>query len=155
DLTVITPIRFCENETVNLLLSSFVDKMKKQDIILNIKVALPAELNIPDTELCSVLSNGLENALNATNKIEDNTLRKVFFDCNINRKMLLIEIENAYTGHIQMDGKIPTSTEIGHGYGCKSIHSIVKKRNGFCTFQAVDGVFTLRLVLPMDTQSYI
>lgn len=148
ELTAITPMHFCDNETVNLLLSSFMSKAKKQDTILNIKADLPKELNIPDTEICSVLSNGLENALNAVGQVTDSTMRKVFVDCCINRAMLLIEIENAYTGDIQMKDEIPTATEIGHGYGCKSIRSIAQKRNGFCTFHAADGIFTLRVVLP-------
>ncbi|MEG2350887.1 MAG: ATP-binding protein, partial [Hungatella sp.] len=150
ELTAITPMYFCDHETVNLLLSSFMSKAKKQDIILNIKADLPKELNIPDTEICSVLSNGLENALNAVSQVTDSTMRKVVVDCCIHRAMLLIEIENAYIGDIQMKDEIPTATEIGHGYGCKSIRSIAQKRNGFCTFAATDGIFTLRVVLPME-----
>lgn len=150
ELTTFTPIQFCENETFNLLLSSFVSKGKKQDIVFNIKANLPKELNIPDTEICSLLSNGLENAINAVNQVEDATLRKVLVTCSINRNMLLIEIENAYVGDVQMSDEIPTSTEIGHGYGCKSMSSIAKKRNGFCSFWAADGIFTLRIALPLD-----
>lgn len=150
ELTAITPIHFCENETVNLLLSSFMSKAQKQDVILNVKAALPKELNIPDTELCSVLSNGLENALNAVSQVTDSTLRKVFVNCSINRKLLLIEIENAYIGDIQMKDEIPIATEFGHGYGCQSMRSIAQKRNGFCTFRTGEGRFTLRVVLPMS-----
>ncbi|MEG2198801.1 MAG: ATP-binding protein, partial [Anaerovorax sp.] len=149
-LTAITPLRFCENETVNLILSSFTSKAEKQDVVLNIKADLPKELNLPDTELCSVLSNGLENALNAASKLEDNMFRKVVVTCSVNRNMLLIEIENAYMGDIQMNGETPTSSQVGHGYGCKSMRSIAQKRNGFCTFVVADGIFTLRVVLPLE-----
>ncbi|MEG0876783.1 MAG: ATP-binding protein [Oscillospiraceae bacterium] len=155
ELTTITPLRFCENETVNLLLSSFTTKAENQDAVLKVKADLPRELNIPDTELCSLLSNGLENALHAVSKIEDSSLRKVFVDCRISRNMLLIEIENAYTGEVQMDGGIPGSTEIGHGYGCKSMRSIAQKRKGFCTFSPADGVFTLRVALPMGKEAAV
>ncbi|MEG1943252.1 MAG: GHKL domain-containing protein, partial [Angelakisella sp.] len=151
-LTTITPIRFCENDTVNLLLSSFSGKAEEQAIILNVDADLPSELNIPDTELCSVLSNGLENALHAVSKFEDSTLRKIFVTCNTNRNKLLIEIENAYIGEIKMNDHTPSSTKVGHGYGCKSMRSIAEKRNGFCTFAATNGIFTLRVVLPMSVQ---
>lgn len=134
ELTTFTPIQFCKNETFNLLLSSFFSKAKEQDIILNIKVDLPTELNITDTEICPLLSNGLENAINAVNQVEDNTLRKVFISCSINRNMLLIEIENAYVGDVQMNGDMPTSTEIDHGYGCKSMSSIAKRGMAFVLF---------------------
>ncbi|MEG1514167.1 MAG: ATP-binding protein [Clostridia bacterium] len=150
-LTAITPLRFCENETINLLLSSFTSKAQKQAITLRVKADLPRDMNLPDTELCSVISNGLENALNAVGKLEDDTPKNVFISCKLIRNMLLIEIENAYRGDIQMNGQTPTSTEIGHGYGCKSIRSIAQKRNGFCTFALADGVFTLRVLLPLET----
>ncbi|MEG1491911.1 MAG: ATP-binding protein, partial [Oscillospiraceae bacterium] len=152
ELTAITPMCFCENETVNLILSSFVSKAKEKEVTLSIKAELPKELKIPNTELCSVLSNGVENALSAASKIEDSTLRKVFVDCRVNRNMLLIEIENAYIGDVKMEGQTPISTEIGHGYGCKSMRSIAQKRNGFCSFAATDGIFTLRVVLPMEKE---
>ncbi len=64
------------------------------------------------------------------------------------RNLLLIEIENAYIGELHMQNGIPASKEEGHGYGCQSVLSIAQKRKGFCTFQAEDGIFTLRVVLP-------
>ncbi|MEG1475487.1 MAG: ATP-binding protein, partial [Longicatena sp.] len=149
-LNVITPMRFCENETVNLLLSSFVNLAQNQDSIINIKADLPEKLNISDAELCSLLSNGLENALNATRKIEDTTLRKISFNCHINQNRLLIKIENTYEGDIQMLDNVPTSSEIGHGYGCKSMCSVAKKRNGFCDFNCKNGVFTVLVVLSLN-----
>ncbi|MEG0864556.1 MAG: ATP-binding protein [Clostridia bacterium] len=149
ELTAITPLRFCENETVNLLLSSFMRKAEKQGIALIARADLPKELQIPDTELCSVLLNGLENALHAVSQCTDSTERKVLIACSVNRNLLLIEIKNAYTGTVQIENELPASTEIGHGYGCKSIRSIAQSRGGLCTFQAADGMFTLRVVLPM------
>jgi nitrogen-specific signal transduction histidine kinase len=64
------------------------------------------------------------------------------------RNLLLIEIENAYIGELYMQNGIPASKEDGHGYGCRSVFTIAQKRNGFCTFQVDDGIFTLRVVLP-------
>ncbi|MEG1779590.1 MAG: ATP-binding protein, partial [Oscillospiraceae bacterium] len=155
ELTTITPMRFCQNETINLLLSSFMNKAQKHAITLSVKAELPKDMNIPDTELCSMLSNGLENAINAVNKLEDSALRKVFITCSTSRNKLLIEIENAYIGEVQMSEGVPSSIEKGHGYGCKSMRSIAQKRNGFCTFAAADGIFTLRVVLPIETEPSI
>ncbi|MDD3347831.1 sensor histidine kinase [Oscillibacter sp.] len=152
ELTAITPMRFCENETVNLILSSFQKQAEKQNAALSVKAELPQVLRLPDTELCSVLSSGLENALHAVDTVEDQSLRRVFVDCRVARNMLLLEIENAYTGTLQMKDELPVSTETGHGYGCRSMRSIAEKRNGFCTFKTEGGVFTLRLVLPLEKE---
>lgn len=41
DIDSITPVRFCENETVNLILSSFATKAKQANIQLAIDAKLP------------------------------------------------------------------------------------------------------------------
>lgn len=145
----ITPLRFCENETVNLVLSSFSGRAEKHGIILSVKADLPQELNIPNTELCSVLSNGLENALNAVEKVTDFSLRRVYIECRVDRNQFLLMIENPYQGELIMSNGVPTSNCEGHGFGCRSMLSIAEKRNGFCTFKAETGIFTLRMILPM------
>lgn len=58
---MLTPIRFCENETVSLILSSFADKAQKVGVSFSVDAKLPESLTLPYTELCAVLSNGLEN----------------------------------------------------------------------------------------------
>lgn len=65
DIEAITPRRFCENHLVNLLCSSFTDKAQRQGAVLTVDASLPNDVAISDTELCSLLSNGLENALHA------------------------------------------------------------------------------------------
>ena len=54
DIDAITPIRFCENETVNLILSSFSAKAEKAKIQLITEVKLTGSLPFTDTELCSL-----------------------------------------------------------------------------------------------------
>lgn len=146
----ITPNHFCENETVNLLFSAFAERANQHGIALSVRAELPSVLAIPDTELCTVLSNGLENALHAVDAVENDELRKIVVDCRMERNMLLLEIENAYAGVVQIKDGLPVSLEKNHGYGCQSMRSIVEQRKGFCIFKAGDGIFTLRVVLPVE-----
>lgn len=152
ELDNITPIQFCENDIVNLVFSSFDSKAKKVGVTLLTEAKLFKELEISDTELCSVLSNGLDNAIAAASKMEDESLRTVIVSCSVNRNKLLVMIQNTYTGKIEQKDGVPTSKEEGHGFGCRSIAVIAEKRNGFATFEAEDGIFTLRVVLPMEKE---
>ena len=52
DMDAITPTRFCENETVNLILSAFATKAKQAEIMLTVDAKLPDLLPFSDTELC-------------------------------------------------------------------------------------------------------
>ncbi|WP_283625042.1 ATP-binding protein [Clostridium butyricum] len=149
DLDNITPIIFCENDIVNLLLSFFDNKAKKVNITLITKVKLPKNLDIPDTEFCSILSNGLENAIAAVSKIDDVSLRTVHLNCFINKNKLLIMIQNSYLGEIQKKDGIPASLQDNHGFGCRSIVMIAEKQKGFATFETEENIFTLRVILPL------
>ena len=148
DVEAITPKRFCENEIVNLLCSSFSGKAERMGVQLKAAVKLPQELSVSDTELCSVLSNGLENALHAVSTLEE-TFKWVELYCGIRLNKLLIEIKNPYSGEIVMRDGLPVSGREGHGYGCRSIRSIAAQNEGLCMFAAEHGVFTLRVMLPL------
>jgi sensor histidine kinase regulating citrate/malate metabolism len=77
DMDAITPIRFCENETVNLILSAFAAKAKQSGILFTVEANLSDSLTFSDTELCSLLSNALENATQACENIADSKERYI------------------------------------------------------------------------------
>ena len=54
DVEAILPKRFCENEIVNLLCSSFSGKAERKGISFTVRANLPKDLSISDTELCSI-----------------------------------------------------------------------------------------------------
>jgi hypothetical protein len=155
DIEALTPVRYCENETVNLILSNFEARAKKKCVDFHADVNLPIELCMNDTELCSLLSNALENAIHAAAQLEDEKLRKVYIHAVINSGKLVISTENAYVGKIDMEGELPKSNtkEAGHGFGIKSMVSIVERYGGLYSFETEGGVFILQLLLPLSIRS--
>ena len=149
DVAAISPQVFCENETVNLLCSSFSQKAKELGIALSVNANLPREISVSDTELCSLISNGLENAIHAVSRL-DEASRSIDFLCQKKHGKLLIEIKNPYSGTIQMKNGLPISAREGHGYGSISIRTIAERNRGLCVFEAKEGIFTLRAALPLD-----
>lgn len=148
DIEDITPNRYCENNTVNLILSSFAAKAKSRGVVLVVEAGLPQSLSISETELCALLSNGLENAIEAAARVADEQFRKVRISCHTHKGNLLIFIENSFTGKVVMENDLPQSLREGHGFGVKSMVMIAEKYNGYCSFEAKDDIFTLRIVLP-------
>ncbi|OPZ87851.1 MAG: hypothetical protein BWY74_03300 [Firmicutes bacterium ADurb.Bin419] len=141
DLDAITPIRFCENETVNLILSSFAAKAKQSKILLNIDAKLPGSYPFSDTELCSLLSNALENAIQASEQITDSDKRKIQLRVFSKNNKLCIDIRNRYQTEPIIHQGLPVSKEKGHGFGTKSMAHIVEKHGGVFQFSAKDGWF--------------
>lgn len=150
-INALTPIRYCENETVNLILSSFENKARKIRVVLHADIKLPEELDVNDTELCALLSNALENAITAADLVEDEKLRKVYIHAIINGDKLVISTENAYVGRIDMEGDLPKSNkkDAGHGFGIKSMVAIVERHGGLYSFETEGGVFIMQLLLPL------
>lgn len=147
DISAITPARYSENITANLILSSFADKAKSAGIDLIVQSNLPETLHISDAELCALLSNCLENAVNATAEIHDTTNKKINCICNLLEDKLLLYVQNPHLGEVVLESGKPTTGRNGHGFGVKSIVSIVEKYNGVYSFEGKGGVFTVRLVL--------
>ena len=148
DIDKIVPKGFCENELVNLLCSSFSAKAERMGVRLTVEAAVPGTLTISDTELCALLSNGLENALNATEE-QETSHRWVELYCGVRLDKLLIEIQNPYSGEIVFRDGLPATDQPNHGYGCHSIRAITESHQGICEFSAEGGIFTLRVVLPV------
>lgn len=149
ELTRITPQRFCENNSLNVLLSAFAEKAAAHGIHLAVDAAIPKQLPIPDMEFCTILANALENAIRAADAVTGEKQIAVF--CHIRQDKLLLSVKNPYSGTVTMADGVPVSSQADHGFGVKSIQSIVSRHRGICTFSAEDGTFVLRVVLPSES----
>jgi two-component system sensor histidine kinase AgrC len=151
DIDRIVPVRYCENNAANLILSSFAKKAKQQNVSFDTEIKIPAALPFSDNDLCALLSNGLENAVRAAAQM-DGEQRKVYISCQSHKNNLLIFIRNPYRGEVTMHEGLPASSRPQHGFGAKSIQMITEKYNGYCAFETENGLFTLKVVLPLKAK---
>lgn len=149
DIEAITPKRYCENNTVNLILSYFELKAKNKGVLFGVEARMPQDIPLSETELCALLSNGLENAVDAASHVADEQFRRVKVRCHIHKNNLLIYIENSFTGKVTIEDGLPLSKREGHGFGAKSMAMIAEKYNGYCSFEKTDEIFILRIALPL------
>ena len=148
DIDKITPFRYCNNNTINLILSYFAAKAKAGGIEFSAEVQIPQHILIGETELCALLSNGLENAVNACEQLHEDQSKQIHINCQVHKGNLLILIENSFSGNLLISDGVPYSDQPGHGFGIKSIMRIANKYNGYYSYEAKDSIFTLRIVLP-------
>jgi len=146
DIDAITPVRYCENEAVNLILSAYAGKAKQAEICLTIDAKLPDVLNFSDTELCSLLSNALENAIQACEKILDKSKRLIRLRLYAKNNKLCIDIRNIYQSEPIFREGLPISSKEEHGLGTKSMAHIVEKHGGAFQFSVKDGWFIFQAV---------
>jgi sensor histidine kinase regulating citrate/malate metabolism len=141
DMDAITPVRFCDNETVNLILSAYTAKAQQSEIQLTVDAKLSDVLPFSDTELCSLLSNSLENAIQACIDIPDSNKRCVNLYVYTKNTKLCIDIHNSYLEEPVFDLGLPIAKAKGHGFGTKSMVHIIEKHGGVFQFQVKDGWF--------------
>lgn len=138
--------RYCENETVNLIFSSFVGRAEREGVAMNICGTLPAFLLIGESDLCVLLSNALENAIHACQPLAADG-ESCIIDVQFYEKegRFFLQITNPYTNPIRFEKGLPLSEREGHGIGVQSICAIVQRYGGIYNFYVKDKKFVLQL----------
>lgn len=138
--------RRCANETVNIALSSFDEKIACSGIRARLRAAVPAELPVADIDLFCVLSNALENAVAAAGEAPAGQ-RVVELDLRLEDERLLLLVSNTFGMAPQVVDGMPVAARPGHGLGTQSIRMAVERMGGNCQFRVADGRFELRAVM--------
>lgn len=139
--------QYCQNEAANLILISYFAKARAVGVQLQLDTVLSHSLPVSNPELCTLLSNALENAIAAVEKVGKGVEKTVHLMAKMSEGKLLIQVENPYIGEIKMEHGLPQSRCVGHGLGTASMAAIVKKYNGLFAFTAKEQVFTVRIVI--------
>lgn len=138
---------YCQNVTLNLLLSYFAEQAEHEEISMTVRVDSPAILNISANDLCVILSNTLENAINECKTLPSVDKRFIRVYIYKKKENIFISIQNSSKCHISFKNGIPVTHEKGHGMGCKSIRMAVEKNGGICSFGLEEDCFTFRAML--------
>ena len=138
--------RYCANETVNIVLSSFSSDINKRGITADLRAAVPGTVHVGDADLFSVLSNALENAIIAASGAPEGK-RFVDLDLRLEDGQLLLLVSNTFGRAPRMVDGMPVNQHAGHGFGTKSIKLAVERMNGNCQFRINGDRFELRAVM--------
>lgn len=142
-LTKISTGFYCKNSLINAIIISKFKECSNQSISLNVEIILPDELNISDTDICRVLTNMLDNAIEANAKISDNR----FIDLSIKDDdgYVYFSTRNSFDGN-QFKGTTK-SNEKEHGYGLKILREIASKYSGNYQTSAEGQILSSFIVL--------
>lgn len=136
---------FCENEAANLIFSSFAGRAEDQGIPIEIKAVISQNISISETDLCVLLSNTMENALHACQKLEKKGLSgEIKVSAYEKGGKLFLQVINSCDEDITFEYGVPVTDLPGHGLGVRSICTIVEKYGGIYTFLVKDDRFIFR-----------
>ena len=140
------------NYIADAVLSTKISAALERGIAVDCKASLPENLPIDDVDFCSMLSNLLENAIEACERITD----KPFIRCNVEKikSQLIIEVENSSDGNYKKNGDVFESVkEKGtHGIGLRHTQSIIEKYEGLCRINAEGNLFKILVSIPLKDE---
>lgn len=137
------------NTLVDAVLNSKVSLMKSYDIDVEIDVKVPAILSVPDVDLCFIIGNLLDNAMDACISLDSENRFVNIYIC-IKGIQLYMSFTNSAGKKQEKVGNIFISTKgKNHGLGLANVDALVKKNGGYLTRASEDGGYTTEVILPI------
>lgn len=138
------------NLAVDAVTGYKLKRIKQMEIAFETQFSIPEELPFEETDLCVILGNTLDNAIEASEKIPV-AYRKIRFKMEYRPGSLFIIIKNNFSGNLSSDrrGKLLTTKEekSKHGIGIHSVERIARKYQGIVTIETENDSFELRVLL--------
>ena len=146
-------MNFCENRAADSVVGHYCALAKRENIPYSVQIDLPECLPVDEINLCLVLSNLLENALEASLRTAPARRRIELTAYLHGNSLALIQVENTYDGVIrEKDGVFQSSKRKGEGVGIQSVRHIAEKTGGASTFTHQNGVFSAKVMLCGEKQ---
>lgn len=138
------------NVIVDAILNSKYQEILDKNIVFIFKINDLSGMNICDEDVVVILSNLLNNAIEACEKCLDKRVMKMKFVKE--QDSIIISVRNTYNGTLVIkDGEIQSSkTEHidEHGVGIKNIINVVTKYEGSYVIQNDDTEFYFSIMIP-------
>ncbi len=137
------------NLMADAILNSKLSIAGQKGIRVNCKAVLPDALSVEDVDLCVLLGNLLDNALEACEKIpEEQRFLRIYMV--VNRSQLYMSVQNSAREELDFNERNYISTKRGnHGLGMKRVKALADKYEGYLTLANEPGIFAVEVTLPL------
>lgn len=148
---------FSSNTAVDVLLQYYYFCAKEHDIHMDIRFYMPQQQILPDVELCTVLGNLLENAVDACKRMQDKnesvTEKSITISSHETDGQWFILVENTYDGIVLQKNNRYLSRKDTHskrfGIGLESVKDMIEKHNGSLDIYPKETIFRVGITLPL------
>ena len=131
--------RYCENMTVNTVLTVYERRAREKGISVKISAKASRDLSVLPQDLVIVIANLFENAIHAMAKL-NNRAGHIDIYIKDSTQRLLIKVENPCKDNLTFDESL-------YGVGIRSVISTTNKYDGMYDFAAGEGIFSAKISL--------
>ena len=150
DLTTVDTVIKTGNVMVDAILNSKLSLIREKKIEVNAKAVVPKNLSVSEIDLCSMLGNLLDNAIEGASTSERPWIR-VFL--GIMKGSLYLSVSNSMADlPKKAGGHFLSRKGEGRGFGLGRIDRIAEKYGGVVNRQFEEGVFATEILLPLPNK---
>lgn len=151
DLKTVDTVIKTGNIRLDAVLNSKLSLMASKEIRVTAKAQVPETLTVSEVDLCVLLGNLLNNAMESCERIENQKDRFIRIYIGVLKQQLYMSVTNSAGGDIRKTGpgRYRTTKGEGHGFGLRRIDALVEKYGGYLNRQNEPGVFATEIMLPL------
>ncbi len=139
-----------DNSYINYLVKSKTAAIKQNSIDFKFINNLNFETSIDPSDLCVIIGNALDNAIEANEKIKEKDKRWIKLDIFNDNVNIIISISNAVDKDVDLNFKTSKKDKTLHGIGINSIKKAVEKNEGLIFFSQKKHIFNLKIEIPLN-----
>lgn len=137
------------NLMVDAILNSKLSLANNHNTPIKCKVTIPEKISISDIDICVMLGNLLDNAIEACDQIEEEK-RFIRIYGDIVHSQFYFSVFNSATEEVSFNQKNYISEKRGeHGHGMKRVKLTVDKYEGYLNLKNEPGVFASEIMIPL------
>lgn len=137
-------------DVIDVIINSKLTLAKEHNIHVDINVEFPSNTGIEPHDICIILSNLLDNAVEACLNMEESGQKKIQFTMRHINSFLIIKIINPYTSAPKIVNEFISTTKqdkLLHGWGLKSANTAINKYNGTLNYEINNKDFITKAIL--------
>lgn len=147
---ILSAERWTGIEAIDYILGQKIANARQQQIMVTINAEYPKDCKIEPVDLCAIITNLLDNAIDGTEKCPEYIDKKIDITIRRIHQFILIRITNSSAAPpVQRNGQLVTSKKDKqkHGWGIKSVVSTAEKYNGTVEYNYTDFMFSVSVIL--------
>ena len=144
---------YTRNPALNTIFQNAAYRAERLGVDFQGQVLVPERLEVDEGDLCALLLNLLDNALEGAARVPPPGKREIQCTVKLSQGFLAVWCRNTYGGALHTDeqGQLLTTKpdREGHGFGLAQMRAVAAKYHSVLAIDCDEGVFTVQTALKL------